>query len=117
MGAQDFYTQADSMKAAKHFAPPPPDAAMAGGLAGAARSGKRILVMAGGVSLLLLALYVMWPRVSGVGHGYAAVEETEHFVTVSGTQVRGRDVERCCEGALERRCEAAHVRLQLACFF
>ena len=82
------------MKAAKHFAPPPPDAAMPGGLAGAARGAKRILVMAGGAALVLLALYVMWPRVRGFGYGYDGVEETEHFVTVSGTQVRGAGAEK-----------------------
>ena len=88
LGVQDFYTQADSMKAASTLRRRQPDAAMPGGLAGAVRSGKRILIMAGGLSLLLLALYVMWPRVSGLGYGYDGVEETEHFVTVSGTQVR-----------------------------
>ena len=75
------------------LAPPPPDAAMPGGLAGAARGAKRILVMAGGAALVLLALYVMWPRVRGFGYGYDGVEETEHFVTVSGTQVRGAGAE------------------------
>lgn len=79
---QDFYTQADAAKAAKGFSnsSEPP-----AGLAGAVKSVKRTVVLVGGALLGLLILYVMWP--SGGSYGYDGVEETEHFVTVSGTQV------------------------------
>ena len=54
-------------------------------LAGAVKSGKRTVVLEGGALLGLLILYVMWP--AGSSYGYEGVEETEHFVSVSGTQV------------------------------
>ncbi|BDA41827.1 Mannan endo-1,4-beta-mannosidase 4 [Coccomyxa sp. Obi] len=80
----DFYTQADSVRAGKaHLAGPP--AELPPSLAAAVRSGKRTLVLVGGLLLGCLVLYVMWPR-SGYGYGYDGVEETEHFVSVSGTQ-------------------------------
>jgi hypothetical protein len=79
---QDFYTQADAAKAAKGFSNSSESPAS---LAGAVKSGKRTVVLVGGALLGLLILYVMWP--SGGSYGYDGVEETEHFVTVSGTQV------------------------------
>jgi len=83
---QDFYTQADSLKAGKaHLAGPAPE--MPSSLSAAVRSGKRMLVLTGGLLLGCLVLYVMWPRGAGFNYGYEGVEETEHFVTVSGTQV------------------------------
>ena len=93
---QDFYTQADSMKAAKLYAPvSASEAAAPSSLASAVRSGKRAIIIVGGLSLALLAAYVLWPRgsLSGFGYGYDGVEETEHFVTVSGTQVHRRPVQ------------------------
>lgn len=83
---QDFHTQADSLKAVKHLAGPP--AEIPSSLAGAVRTGKRTLVLVGGLLLGALVLYVMWPQGSGFNYGFDGVEETEHFVTVSGTQVR-----------------------------
>lgn len=82
---QDFYTQADSLKAAKHMAPPPPE--IPSSLAAAVRNGKRTLVLVGGLLLGALIFYVLWPSGSGFNYGFDGVEETEHFVTVSGTQV------------------------------
>ncbi len=79
---QDFYTQADAVKAAKGFSGSSEAPAT---LAGAVKSGKRSVVLVGGALLGLLILYVMWP--SGSSYGYDGVEETEHFVSVSGTQV------------------------------
>ncbi len=79
---QDFYTQADAVKAAKSFSG---SAEAPSTLAGVVKSGKRSVVLVGGALLGLLILYVMWP--SGSSYGYDGVEETEHFVSVSGTQV------------------------------
>ena len=79
---QDFYTQADAVKAAKGFSGSSEAPAT---LAGAVKSGKRSVVLVGGALLGLLMLYVLWPR--GSSYGYDGVEETEHFVSVSGTQV------------------------------
>lgn len=74
------------MKAGKaHLAGPP--AELPPSLAAAVRSGKRSLALAGGLLLGCLVLYVMWPRGTGYGYGYDGVEETEHFVSVTGTQV------------------------------
>lgn len=85
-GVQDFYMQADSLKAGKaHLAGPAPE--MPSSLSAAVRSGKRMLVLTGALLLGCLVLYVMWPRGAGFNYGYDGVEETEHFVTVSGTQV------------------------------
>ena len=82
IASQDFYTQADAAKAAKSFSG---SAEAPSTLAGAVKSGKRSVVLVGGALLGLLILYVMWP--SGSSYGYDGVEETEHFVSVSGTQV------------------------------
>ncbi len=73
------------MRAGKaHLAGPP--AELPPSLAAAVRSGRRTMVLVGGLLLGCLVLYVMWPR-NGYGYGYDGVEETEHFVSVSGTQV------------------------------
>lgn len=79
---QDFYTQADAVKAAKGFSG---SSEVPSSLAGAVKNGKRSVVLVGGALLGLLILYVMWP--AGSSYGYEGVEETEHFVSVSGTQV------------------------------
>ena len=79
---QDFYTQADAVKAAKGSSG---SSEAPASLAGAVKNGKRTVVLVGGALLGLLILYVMWP--AGRSYGYEGVEETEHFVSVSGTQV------------------------------
>ena len=79
---QDFYTQADAVKAAKGSSG---SSEAPASLAGAVKNGKRTVVLVGGALLGLLILYVMWP--AGSSYGYEGVEETEHFVSVSGTQV------------------------------
>ena len=81
--AQDFYTQVDAAKAAKGFSG---SSETSSSLAGAVKNGKRTVVLVGAGLLGLLILYVMWP--SGSSYGYDGVEETEHFISVSGTQVR-----------------------------
>ena len=81
--AQDFYTQVDAAKAAKGFSG---SSETPSSLAGAVKNGKRTVVLAGAGLLGLLILYVMWP--SGGSYGYDGAEETEHFISVSGTQVR-----------------------------
>ena len=83
LSAQDFYTQVDAAKAAKGFSG---SSETPSSLAGAVKNGKRTVVLVGAGLLGLLILYVMWP--SGSSYGYDGVEETEHFISVSGTQVR-----------------------------
>jgi hypothetical protein len=68
------------------MAAPPPE--VPSSLAAAVRSGKRTLVLLGGVLLGCLMLYVLWPRGTGFNFAYDGAEEADHFVTVSGTQVR-----------------------------
>ena len=80
--AQDFYTQVDAAKAAKGFSG---SSEAPSSLAGIVKTGKRTVVLVGAGLLGLLVLYVMWP--SGSSYGYDGVEETEHFISVSGTQV------------------------------
>ncbi|CAK0746787.1 hypothetical protein CVIRNUC_001718 [Coccomyxa viridis] len=77
----DFYTQVDAAKAAKGFSG---SSEAPSSLAGAVKNGKRTVVLVGAGLLGLLILYVMWP--SGSSYGYDGAEETEHFISVSGTQ-------------------------------
>ena len=83
MLAQDFYTQVDAAKAAKGFSG---SSEAPSSLAGAVKNGKRTVVLVGAGLLGLLILYVMWP--SGSSYGYDGAEETEHFISVTGTQVQ-----------------------------
>lgn len=85
--AQDFYTQVDAAKAAKGFSG---SSEAPSSLAGAVKNGKRTVVLVGAGLLGLLILYVMWP--SGSSYGYDGAEETEHFISVSGTQVQLRSL-------------------------
>ena len=87
---QDFYTQVDAAKAAKGFSG---SSEAPSSLAGVVKNGKRTVVLVGSGLLGLLILYVMWP--SGSSYGYDGVEETEHFISVSGTQVRMRSLLSC----------------------